>query len=191
GELDKAERVGARRTETKKGVSLADVAEEAGISEKALLGYNPRLRRTKKGRIIPGQPLLVPTPAVVAAAVSVPDPAIERYGSTTVGKVRFHVVKKGETLSHVAKRYHVSLARLKAMNHLKKEVIFPGQELAVSGLAVRSSSSKAKASSSKTRASSSKAKAPSKAKSSASKAKTASKGKAASKGKSAPKKKAS
>lgn len=191
GELEKGERVGARRTETKKGVSLADVAEEAGISEKALLGYNPRLRRTKKGRIIPGQPLLVPTPAVVAAAVSVPDPAIERYGSTAVGKVRFHVVKKGETLSHLAKRYHVSVARLKAMNHLKKEVIFPGQELAVSGVVVRSSSSKAKASSSKTRASSSKAEAPSKAKSSASKAKTASKGKAASKGKSAPKKKAS
>ncbi|HEY0996798.1 MAG TPA: transglycosylase SLT domain-containing protein [Gemmatimonadaceae bacterium] len=178
-ELDEAERVGARRTETKKGVSLAEVADKAGISEKALLGYNPKLRRTKKGRIVPGQPLLVPTPAVVRAAVSVPDPEIERYGSTTVGKVRFHVVKKGETLSHVAKRYHVTVAKLKAMNHLKKDVIFPGQELAVSGVSV---SSKAKGAS-KARSSSSKSK------SSASKAKGTSKGKASSaKGKASPSK---
>jgi len=67
------------------------------------------------------------TAAVVAAALPVPDPAIERYGSGT----RNHVVRNGENLSVIAKRYKTTPAAIMRLNRLKKPMIFPGQELLV------------------------------------------------------------
>ena len=42
-----------------------------------------------------------------------------------------HVVKKNETLSSIAKKYHVSLSNLKKWNNLKKDVISVGQKLTI------------------------------------------------------------
>jgi membrane-bound lytic murein transglycosylase D len=72
--------------------------------------------------------VLVPTAAVVAASVSVPDPAIERYGSS---HSTMHVVKSGETLGAIAKKYHTTTAALMRANGLKRALIFPGQSLVV------------------------------------------------------------
>ncbi len=38
-------------------------------------------------------------------------------------------VKPGDTLSRIAKRYHVSVAKLKRLNHLKSNTLFAGQKL--------------------------------------------------------------
>jgi LysM repeat protein len=69
----------------------------------------------------------VPSPAAAAAALKVPDPSIERYG----GGSRIHVVRKGENLSVIAKRYRTTPAAIMRLNRLKKPLIFPGQELRV------------------------------------------------------------
>jgi len=42
-----------------------------------------------------------------------------------------HVVRPGETLSGIAKRYGMSTAALMTANGLRKALIFPGQSLVV------------------------------------------------------------
>lgn len=120
------------RLTTKKGSTMASVASEFGIAARQLAWYNRDVRTTRAGRIAPGTVLLVPSAAVVAGALDIPDPGIERWGSSGSDRVT-HVVRKGESLGTLAKRYHTSIASLAALNHLKKRVIYPGQTIIVKG----------------------------------------------------------
>ncbi|HYD51579.1 MAG TPA: transglycosylase SLT domain-containing protein, partial [Gemmatimonadaceae bacterium] len=105
-ELDRDERTGLRRAVTRKGGSLEAIAADHGVSVRQLLAFNPGgVKRSRKGRLVVGQTVLVPTASVAAAALVVPDPEIERYGSSAGarGKSRgsateMHVVRRGETL---------------------------------------------------------------------------------------------
>ena len=111
-----------------KGATWASLAKAGKISSRALPLYNPKVKPAKKtGVIAAGTPVLVPTAAVIAAALPVPDPMIERYGSGN----RTHVVRSGENLSVIANRYKTSPAAIMRLNRLKKPMIFPGQELLV------------------------------------------------------------
>lgn len=126
------EKVGARTIVSEKNATWASIASKHKLSARAVSTYNPKVKAAKKtGRIVPGTPILVPTPAVIAAALPVPDPAIERYGAGT----RTHVVRQGENLSVIAKRYRTTPAAIMRLNRLKKPLIFPGQELLVNGSA--------------------------------------------------------
>ena len=120
--------VGARMIKADKGATWSSVAKKAKVSARALPLYNPRVKPAKKtGLIAPGTPILVPTAAAVAASLPVPDPAIEKYGAGT----RTHVVRSGENLSVIARRYKTTPAEIMKINRLKKPLIFPGQELLV------------------------------------------------------------
>jgi membrane-bound lytic murein transglycosylase D len=125
--LPEEDRTAFAKITTKKGATLVSVARQGKITTKQLRWYNPTLKPTKSGRLPVGRVVLIPTPGVVAAAYDVPDPAIERYGT---GR-RTHVVRRGESLSVIAKRYKTSVAALKRMNRLKKSVIYPGQVIVV------------------------------------------------------------
>jgi membrane-bound lytic murein transglycosylase D len=123
---------GAKTVRTKKGATWSSLAREHRVSARAIPLYNPKVKPAKKtGQISAGTSVLIPTPTVVAAALNVPDPAIERYG---VGTSR-HIVRQGENLSVIAKRYRTTPAAIMRLNRLKKPLIFPGQELLVSGRA--------------------------------------------------------
>ena len=112
----------------KKGDNDASLAKKAGIASRQIAVFNPKLKHLKSGNLAPGQTVLVPTAAVAAAAVAVPDPSIERYGSS---HSTMHVVKAGETLGSIAKKYHTSTAALMRSNGLRRPLIFPGQSLVV------------------------------------------------------------
>lgn len=143
-ELPKADRIATTVVESKKGDTAERLAHAHGISESAVVGFNPKLRRLKSGRLAPGQPILIPTAAVAAAALSVPDPSIEKYpGSTRSMKV--HAVKKGETIGAIAKKYGTSSDRIMKLNGLRKPMIFPGQSLIVSGTSSKAGVKSAKA----------------------------------------------
>ncbi len=43
----------------------------------------------------------------------------------------YHKVKKGQTLSHIAVKYHVSVAKIKKWNHLRSDFIREGQKLKI------------------------------------------------------------
>lgn len=138
-ELPKTERVGYHVVESRKGEYLDNLAHRVGVTVRVLTEYNPELRRSRRtGRIFAGQRVLVPNPEVAAAAVSVPDPSIERYPGSLTTSV--HVVKRGETLSGIALRYHSTVKSLMALNGLRRPMIFAGQELVVRGRVPRSGS---------------------------------------------------
>ena len=121
-----AERTAYRRVASKQGETFATVARRVGVTAKQLGWFNPADAK-KKGRLGTGTTILVPSDDVLRAARDVPDPAVEIYGSSAVR----HIVKKGETLSGIAKRYKTNVATLKRLNRLRKDSIFPGQSLRV------------------------------------------------------------
>ena len=131
--------IGARWVTAEKGATWATVAKKSKISPRALPLYNPKVKPAKTtGRIAQGTQILVPDAGVVSAAFLVPDPSIERYG----GGNRTHVVRKGENLSTIAKRYGTTPAAIMRINRLKKPLIFPGQELMVNARASSGKSAK-------------------------------------------------
>ena len=141
--LPKAERVGTVRVVTKKGETVDRVAEAHGISSAMVESFNPRLRRLKpSGKLVTGQVLMVPTPAVAALALRIPDPSVEKYGSSKSARLRTHTVKRGETLGAIARRFGTTTERVMRLNGLRKPVIFPGQDLIVAGPVARVSSSR-------------------------------------------------
>jgi membrane-bound lytic murein transglycosylase D len=123
-------KVGAKVVTSAASATWSSLArkEPATVTAKAVALYNPTVKASKKtGAIAKGTVLLIPTAATIAASLPVPDPAIERYGSGN----RTHVVRKGENLSVIAKRYGTTPAAIMRINRMKKPLIFPGQELLV------------------------------------------------------------
>ena len=131
--LSREDRTATRTVVSRKGQTVDAIAEAYGISSDALEGFNPRLRRLRpSGRLVPGQRLVLPTPAVAAAVLRVPDPSIEKYGRST-RRLRTHTVRRGETVRTIARKYGTTPERILKLNGLRKPMIFPGQDLIVSG----------------------------------------------------------
>ena len=136
----------ARETTEHRG-RLSRMAARHGLTERQLAWYNPGLRRASNGLLVEGQAVIVPSEAVVAAALDVADPAVERYGSSPAparaAAARVHTVKSGESLDRIAHRYGLTVSKLKALNGLRSDLIKPGQRLKVSGGAATSGRSTA------------------------------------------------
>jgi membrane-bound lytic murein transglycosylase D len=128
--LSEDDRKAFTRVTTKKGATMVSTARLGGITTKQLKWYNPKLKPAKSGKLPVGRSVLLPSPAVLAAAFDIPDPAIERYGSS---RGRTHIVRKGESLGRIAKRYKTSVKTLMRLNGLRKSVIYPGQVIVVRG----------------------------------------------------------
>jgi LysM repeat protein len=144
--LPRSEKEGLSTVVSKKGESFATIAKRERLSTRQLEIYNPKLKVLKSGNLAPGQTVVVPSEAVVEAAAPVPDPSIERYSSTPAATM--HVVKRGETIGSLAKKYHTTTAALMKANHLRRPIVLPGQSLVVGGTAMKAAlarSSKASA----------------------------------------------
>jgi len=127
--LPRNERTATFIVESKKGQSFTTIAGKNGITTRQLAAFNPKVRTLKSGNLAPGQTILVPTVAVASAATVVPDPAIERYSSSRGSAL--HVVRSGETLGGIAKKYGTTTAALMRANGLRRALIFPGQSLVI------------------------------------------------------------
>ena len=141
--------------------TVASLAAKNGMEVRHLAWYNPTLKTGKKGRIAEGTSVRIPTRATIGMARSVPDPSIERYGggaSASLASRGVHVVRRGESLTGIARKYGISATRLKALNGIKSNRVVVGQTLRVRSTsrvaangakttaAAKSKSSKAKAS---------------------------------------------
>ena len=91
----------------KKGENLSRIARRYALSVRRL----KRLNHLKSHRIYVGQKLKL----------------IDNKKS--VQRFSYHRVKKGENLSRIARRYALSVRRLKRLNHLKSHRIYVGQKL--------------------------------------------------------------
>jgi membrane-bound lytic murein transglycosylase D len=165
-ELPEAERSGvaARETTQDRG-RLSAIAARHGLTEQQLAWYNPGLRRASNGLLVGGQTVLIPSRLAVGAALDVADPAAESYGTTAAKSApatktakaakatpRTHVVASGESLDRIARRYDLTVKRLKGLNGLRSDMIKPGQRLVVGttgGSAAKATASSAKKSSGK------------------------------------------
>jgi membrane-bound lytic murein transglycosylase D len=136
------------RSRTRKGETMASLARRGGVTVRELTWYNPGLRTTRRGTLISGQSVLFPSRPVAQAALDVPNPSIEKYGKTTRGGTLTHVVRQGESLWSIARRYGTTIEAIKQLNGFRKSMIFPGQIIVVRGAraggsrAVRTASSR-------------------------------------------------
>lgn len=158
--LDSTDRQPFLRVKPRAGETLAALARRHDVQARHIQWYNRKLS-VKRGKLTAGQTILVPTAGVLAGALDVPDPGIERYGTSaggSAGRVT-HVVRRGETLGGIARKYKTSVATLVRLNRLKRNVIFAGQTIIVRGSgssrAVASSRSSARKSTSARKASTS------------------------------------
>ncbi len=114
--------------------SLASLASRNGIEVRQLAAFNPGLKTARRGRLVAGQQVRVPTRATLAFARAVPDPSIERYGGAgpvSLARRGVHVVRRGETLGGIARRYGLTVSRLKSLNGIKANRVVTGQTLRV------------------------------------------------------------
>ena len=115
----------------RKATTIATMSKAYGLTQNQLRWYNPKIKGT---RIPAGTSVNIPTKLAVSGAFAVADPSVERYGTAVNGVV---IVRKGQTLSHIAARNNTTVARLMALNGLKKNVIYPGQAIRVRASAPR------------------------------------------------------
>jgi membrane-bound lytic murein transglycosylase D len=142
--LASSDRAAFTRSSVRKGETMTSIAQRAGVSVRSLTWYNRSLKPTKRGRLPIGEPVLLPSSAVVAGALDIPDPSVEKWGSSKRGTTTTHVVVKGETLGRIAVRYGTTTTGLMRLNGMSGSRLIPGQVLIVK-TAPRSSHKKTKA----------------------------------------------
>jgi membrane-bound lytic murein transglycosylase D len=138
--LSKEDRIATHTVVSRKGETVDRIAEAHGISAAAVETFNAHLRHLKpSGKLVTGQTLILPTPAVAAAGMHVPDPSIEKYGSSSAksssrsAHLRTHTVTRGETVRSIARKFDTTPERIMRLNGLRKPVLFAGQDLIVAG----------------------------------------------------------
>jgi membrane-bound lytic murein transglycosylase D len=94
----------------RRGETISEIADEYGVTQRELRTWN---KLDSRGRIRAGQRLRVVSPD----APSRPQPQVEPADSSGV---RTHVVRRGETLKGLAKRYGVSVQALRSANNLSE-----------------------------------------------------------------------
>jgi len=126
---------GYRSVRLDDAMSASGFASRHGVSLKQLRWFNPAWRISRKGRLTAGQTLRVPQEAVLSFARDIPDPSLEKFGgpSGTKGLSArgVHVVRRGETLGTIARKYGLKESQLKAMNGLRGTRILAGQTLQI------------------------------------------------------------
>jgi membrane-bound lytic murein transglycosylase D len=108
----------------RRGETLSEIADEYGVTQRELQVWN---RLDSRGHIRAGQRLRVVSPDA-PRRVSPKGHPTERPGERT------HLVKRGETLTSLAKRYRVSIQALRDANGLgEREPIKAGTALKIPG----------------------------------------------------------
>ena len=124
-------------------VAFDQINECIGVPMQDIVFFNPQYTK----RIIPASndnPLALRLPMKYALRFVQLEDSIYAYKSKSelamekieekveeVSDSFVHVVKKGENLKSIGNKYHVSVANIKQWNHLKKDVIHPGQKLTI------------------------------------------------------------
>ncbi len=106
------------------GETLSDIARRYGVKVADLRRWN---RIGRNDTLEPGEELLVSGPPARASSSSKGGKDL-----ASSSKHRFHVVRRGETLYRIAKRYGVKVSDLISLNHLSRAaIIHPGQKLRI------------------------------------------------------------
>jgi len=110
----------------KKGETLYSIAEQYKVSVDDLKKTNHISRRGLKA----GQEITINGAGVSGPVAAVADKSAKKKqeSATTV-----YTVKKGETLSEIARKNNMTVAELKRLNHLGKKKLAAGQKITIAG----------------------------------------------------------
>jgi membrane-bound lytic murein transglycosylase D len=110
------------------GDSLISIAKKFNVSPAQLLALNPNDGQAFRV----GQKLVVqPGPQIEGSAKQSAKLSAKPSGASMVREARYHTVKKGETLSSIAKRYSVSVKALQTTNGMRSSRLSVGQKVRV------------------------------------------------------------
>jgi membrane-bound lytic murein transglycosylase D len=111
----------------KRGETISEIADEYGVSQRELLDWNGLDRR---GRIRAGQQIRVSPPDLRPAPTAQPRDGTPQESAGE----RTHIVRRGETLKGLAKRYGVSVQALRTANGMtERETLKAGVALKIPG----------------------------------------------------------
>ena len=117
---------GEKTHTVKKGESFYTIAKKYHISEEELIKANSDV----EGKLKPGQKIRISTGGSNASSAN-NGAKQEEPATKTVASRQTHKVKKGETLSEIAEKYHTTSAQLKRLNGLSSNKLKPGTTLTV------------------------------------------------------------
>jgi LysM repeat protein len=107
----------------KRGETISEIADEYGVTQQDLLAWN---KLDRLGRIRIGQRIRVSSPEGRLAPVA--EPSAEQQRAKT------HIVRRGDTLKGLARRYGVSIQALREANGLaERETLRTGIALRIPG----------------------------------------------------------
>ncbi len=115
----------------KQGDKIGDLAKVYGVTTQAIIDANPN---AKPRALKVGDRLMIPPP--VAASTQGGGTA-SAAGTTADGEV--YVVKAGDNLSKIAKKFGVSVKALRAANNMRSDRILPKQRLTIPAKAASTS----------------------------------------------------
>jgi membrane-bound lytic murein transglycosylase D len=127
-ELPPSKRVAYRTHSVRSGETLGGIAKRYGVSTRYLRDANPKI--PKSGMIRVGQRIVIPTEGY-SAATRAAIAATEDVSRAPSRRSSVHVVRSGETVGTIARRYGMTQAELKRLNSLKSDRILVGQKLKV------------------------------------------------------------
>ncbi len=107
-------------------LTLENIAEMAGTTETEIQALNPELRRGILPPSTSPYPLRIPLNTFARFA-----DAFARLPESQKRQPGEHVVRRGDNLGKIAKRYGISVSTLMATNNLSRSLIHPGQRLVV------------------------------------------------------------
>jgi cell wall-associated NlpC family hydrolase len=114
---------------TKSGSNLYSIAKKHGVSVEAIKKAN----NLSSDRLKTGQVLVIPSKGKGAGSASVAKAKASRQTSATrktaTAKTQAYTVKAGDTLSGISKKTGISVNQLKAVNHLRRTALKPGQKI--------------------------------------------------------------
>jgi membrane-bound lytic murein transglycosylase D len=111
----------------KRPVRLEELANRLGVSQTALLTWNPELIRGITPPTKGGYALRLP-PAYAASYPSIED----QLAVIQVTDIQMHTVRKGETLSRIARKYNVRVKQILGVNPaLSATKLKPGRTIAI------------------------------------------------------------
>ena len=124
--LSESERVQYMAHKVRKGDTLQRIANLYRTTVTKITKMNGM---TAQSRVRQGQVLLIPVPLDAKLASASRQADATRFSNVSGGRV--HVVRKGETLLRIARRYGVSVASIKEENNLRQSRIRPGRQLII------------------------------------------------------------
>ncbi|WP_435198345.1 LysM peptidoglycan-binding domain-containing protein [Janibacter sp. GS2] len=124
---------GSRHHTVRSGETAYDIARRYRVTQNALLHRN---HLGSSDYIHPGQRLTIPARSSSSSSKSASDSETSSRPSRS-GSTRSYTVRNGDTLSGIAARHDMSVARLRSLNDLERGFIHAGEKLRVSGSAAK------------------------------------------------------